>query len=253
MREALDGAGMDPASVAPCRAVGEDRGFRAKLLWMAYSAPQCELELGLFQPHSNALVALDACPVQDAATESSIVRIRTALRRHGVDARWLRAVLLRSNGDEVQAVLVARKEASGPDLERLAADLVELEGIVGVAVNWTPSEGNVRLGLETQHLAGSRRLRHAFEGFAMEVSPESFFQTHLGGAAALVEVVRALAPPRVDRVVDLYSGAGLFAMALADRAGEVLAVERDGASSRDGAHNLEGLQHASARMEASEK
>jgi len=249
VREALQSVGLDPDVVEDCQGVGETRGFRAKLLWMVETGPDGLLELGLFQPHSHALVALDACPVQDVVTESTLVPIREVLRRHAVSELWLRALLVRSNGSDAQVVLVAREDVPSPDVALLAEELVALDRVVGAFVNWTPPEGNALLGPGTRLLAGRERLRHAFDGFALEVSPTSFFQTHLGGAARLVEVVRDLSPERIGRVVDLYSGAGLFAAALADRATEVLAVEREGSSSRDGVHNLRALGRDSVRME----
>jgi len=248
VREALAARGLDATVVQECQEVGPDRGFRAKLLWMTETSAEGELVLGLFENHSHALVPLDACPVQDHVTESTFVAIRDLLRTHCVQESFLRALLLRSNGEEVQVVLIAHSDAPAPDLALLGSELVTLERVVGAFVNWTPSEGNALLGQETAVLAGRHRLQHQMEGFALEVSPASFFQTHLLGVEALVATVRSLAPERIERLVDLYSGAGLFAMAMAERSEQILAVERDGSSARDGIHNLGTLGREKVRM-----
>ncbi len=73
------------------------------------------------------------------------------------------------------------------------------------------------------------------------VSAGVFWQAHVGAAEALAEAVRgALGAGRGDAVVDLYAGAGLFSVLLADDVGpggSVLAVERDRRACADAAYN----------------
>jgi 23S rRNA (uracil1939-C5)-methyltransferase len=66
------------------------------------------------------------------------------------------------------------------------------------------------------------------------VSAESFFQVNTIGAAALVEIVTAYADPQPgDILLDAYCGAGLFALALAELAGEVIGVESSPSACED--------------------
>ncbi len=78
-------------------------------------------------------------------------------------------------------------------------------------------------------------------GRSYRVSPGVFWQVHTGAAAALLAAVLAVAGDcRGADVVDLYAGAGLFSVALADAvgpSGSVLAVERDGRACADARHN----------------
>ncbi len=68
-----------------------------------------------------------------------------------------------------------------------------------------------------------------------------FWQVHTGAAEALLNAVLALAGDcRGAAVVDLYAGAGLFSVPLAEAvgpAGSVLAVERDRRAAQDARHN----------------
>jgi tRNA/tmRNA/rRNA uracil-C5-methylase (TrmA/RlmC/RlmD family) len=78
-------------------------------------------------------------------------------------------------------------------------------------------------------------------GRTYRVSPGVFWQVHAGAAAALLSAVLELVG-RCDglTVVDLYAGAGLFSVPLADavgRSGSVLAVERDRRACADARHN----------------
>ena len=71
-------------------------------------------------------------------------------------------------------------------------------------------------------------------GRRYRVSAESFFQVNTIGAAALVEIVTAYADPQPgDVLLDAYCGAGLFALALAELAGEVIGVESSPSACED--------------------
>ena len=88
------------------------------------------------------------------------------------------------------------------------------------------------------------------------VSAGVFWQVHVGAAEALAKAVRAaLGATAGDSVVDLYAGAGLFSVLLADDVGQkgsILAVERDRRACADAEHNGKVLpqlrQHSWVRL-----
>jgi len=86
---------------------------------------------------------------------------------------------------------------------------------------------------------------HGSHTFA--VPADGFWQVHPGAPRALVEAVLDLLDPRpAERVLDLYTGVGLFARFLADAVGwygEVVAVEGDEAACLQARSNL-GLDRA---------
>lgn len=79
------------------------------------------------------------------------------------------------------------------------------------------------------------------------VSAGVFWQVHVGAAEILAKAVRAaLGAQSGDSVVDLYAGAGLFSVLLADDVGpngSVLAIERDRRACADAEHNGKGRAH----------
>ncbi len=93
--------------------------------------------------------------------------------------------------------------------------------------------GRTWVSQEVDLPAGRRRFR---------VSGTGFWQVHPGAAATLVgAVLSGLAPAEGERALDLYSGAGLFAAALADAVGpggDVVAVEGDARAAADARRNL---------------
>ena len=80
-------------------------------------------------------------------------------------------------------------------------------------------------------------------GHEFQVAPDGFWQVHLGAPDVLVDAVLAAAGVRPgDRVLDLYSGVGLFTVFLAEQAGatgHVLAVEGDRRATELAGANLE--------------
>jgi tRNA/tmRNA/rRNA uracil-C5-methylase (TrmA/RlmC/RlmD family) len=80
-------------------------------------------------------------------------------------------------------------------------------------------------------------------GRSWQISAESFFQTRADGVDALVAVVGAAAGELGDvtTAVDLYSGVGVFAGALAESGWSVTAVESSRSAVGDARVNLAGL------------
>jgi tRNA/tmRNA/rRNA uracil-C5-methylase (TrmA/RlmC/RlmD family) len=106
----------------------------------------------------------------------------------------------------------------------------------------------VVVGGETHRAPGAV---HATVGArTYRISPGVFWQVHTGAAPVLLRAVMAAAGDCTgSTVVDLYAGAGLFSVALADAVGptgSVLAVERDRRACADARHN--GAAFANLRV-----
>jgi len=84
-------------------------------------------------------------------------------------------------------------------------------------------------------------VRAVVGGRTYRISPGVFWQVHAGAATALLSAVLDLAGPcEGAAVADLYAGAGLFSVPLAEAvgpSGSVLAVERDRRACADARHN----------------
>ncbi len=85
--------------------------------------------------------------------------------------------------------------------------------------------------------SGPRRREEHAGGRRWRVAASGFWQVHPGAAEALVQAVRAVLRPQPgERLLDLYSGVGLFSGCLADDlcpGGSAVAVESDADAVRD--------------------
>jgi len=93
------------------------------------------------------------------------------------------------------------------------------------------------------------KVRFDVLGHRFEVSAGVFWQVHAGAAAALATaVLEGLEPRPGERAVDLYAGAGLFAVSLALRvgsSGSVMAIERSGRACADASKNTKRFPQVS--------
>jgi 23S rRNA (uracil1939-C5)-methyltransferase len=103
----------------------------------------------------------------------------------------------------------------------------------GLHLNIHPRGDAFIFGAETRRVTGPARLREVLAGASFLISPTTFFQTNAYAAELLVGLVLEAIPAGVE-VLDLYAGAGLFAIPLARRGHLVVAVEENRAAVADG-------------------
>ena len=103
-------------------------------------------------------------------------------------------------------------------------------------------------------IAGEGYLIVEVLGRPFMLSAGSFFQTNFEGAAALVDQVRALVRKlKPQRLLDVYSGVGLFSAFLAGEVEELLAVESSPSACRDFVVNLDEFNNVSLAQGLAEK
>lgn len=168
--------------------------------------------VGFHRHRSHDLELVPTCPI---ACPEVIETGAFAASWPGVEE--LEIAVAPDRGQAVISAVTARKVK--PELPPLPNGLV-----VNGRVHRQPGDVHTRVGTHT-----------------FRVSAGVFWQVHVGAAEALVRAVRSdLGAVAGDRVVDLYAGAGLFSVVLAQDVGpegSVLAVERDRHACADAQHN----------------
>ena len=142
----------------------------------------------------------------------------------------LRRVVFREDSDGEVMLVLEGEDEDPPEMEiQLPISAAYLDG-----------------GGRSVNLAGEDQLRYTVAGRELWVSPESFFQVNLEIAERMVQELSArleLTPN--TEVLELYSGVGLFSQILAERAGNLVAIETSPSACFDFAENLDSFENVS--------
>jgi 23S rRNA (uracil1939-C5)-methyltransferase len=262
-------ASLRDATSEPVRAARAVVDYRTRAKLVVAPGPR----LGLFaRGGGHEVLDLPGCRVLAPALAEAAAALRrlvgapdagVALRADGDGAGRLRAVDLREVSDEggagvlVTLVLRApappRVELAGA-AERLAKALPTLRG---VAVSLHDGRSPQLLGSAPRPVQGPPLHRDRLEPDApfVLVSHGAFAQAHRAQAAAIqAELLRALGDLGGRRVLEVYSGSGALALALARAGARVVAIESfaPAAASAERAAEEQGLPHVEVRAGAAE-
>ncbi|GAA3614145.1 TRAM domain-containing protein [Marihabitans asiaticum] len=170
--------------------------------------------VGLRRHRSHAVVPISDCPIADAP-------VREGIAAAAADAR-----------------------AGGLDPGTVAVDVVGPSGEGDVLLLEVDDSG------DAERVSVRERVEAAGESHELSVDARGFWQVHRDAPRAFVEaVLDAAGAGAGDRVLDLYSGVGLFTVPLAAAVGargQVVAVESDPLATRHLEANLAGLDQAVA-------
>jgi 23S rRNA (uracil1939-C5)-methyltransferase len=221
-------------------AVGDDGapwGFRNKVHFVFAPDGRGGIAMGHHARGSRRVVPIDECPVHADAGNEVAFAIRDHLASLGIPgsaedgargiARHVVVRVAHATGERVATLVVTRDDERRlrPLTRRVLAGPAAPDGFF-LNVHAKPSAW--LFGSSTRHLHGRARLRDEVAGASFLISPTAFFQTNVCAAEAMVQVVlEAVAGVRGRRVLDLYAGAGLFALPLARAGCEVVAVEEN--------------------------
>lgn len=240
---------------------GEPRHDRLKLLFPAQPDARGELQLGLYERGSHAIVGIEECQVQAEALTMLATRVQAILRRRSLppyDERRHRGVIralharIAAGTGELLLGLVSR-QAAVPDRAGLTAELLAAAidlpvattapvRAVGVVLNVHPERGNYLLGPTTHVLAGRDHLFDRADGLEFRVSFASFLQVHRQATTLLYHPALAmLGEVSGQSVVDAFGGVGTFGLRVA-RAGarRVTIVEANPSACADARANIVG-------------
>ncbi|MBI5499307.1 MAG: hypothetical protein HY907_03625 [Deltaproteobacteria bacterium] len=226
-------------AVRECIPAPSPTGYRTRVKFAVARGSGGRAALGLFRPGTHEVLDLPGCLVVHEGLRPVLDELRGLLGRTAtavrhVDLRWS------TLESRAHVTLVVDGPSDPRRVEGVAGALVAARPEVrGVGMRAT-AEGPVprAVGGATVPVLGEPHLVEAIGDARYRLSPGAFFQADPAAASRLHDVVRGwLAPAkgRARSLCDLYAGAGAFAIALADLAGEVTAVESVGTAVEDAA------------------
>ena len=221
--------------------------FRHKASFVFGDAPDGRSPtIGHYAARSNDVVSIVECPVHADRSNQLAFALHDHLARARVSAAGpalrgiLRHLIVRStrDGREVGAMLVVTR--NDKSLRKPIKAFLNTEAAPdGFYLNIHDRQGPYMMGRETIRLSGRSHVRETVNGFSYLLSPTAFFQTNVEAADVIVRlVIEAIPESEPQRVLDLYSGSGLFTVPLAARGHEVTAVEENRQAIEDADSNL---------------
>ena len=200
------------------------------------------LAMGHYVRGSRRIIPVRECPVHDERGNAVAFHLRDAYARARVEAPpsgVLRSLAIRVGyrTAELMATLVVSADTDRRLRTATRRAIESAHPLTAVHLNLHPRGDAFIFGRETRRLAGSERMREDVAGVSFLISPTAFFQTNVQAAEVLVKLVLG-AVPAATSVLDLYAGAGLFALPLARRGNIVIAIEENRAAVDDGEASL---------------
>jgi 23S rRNA (uracil1939-C5)-methyltransferase len=223
--------GFTGVSVRAPIGMDEPRHYRNKMALVVDTAGAAPV-FGFYRARSHELVPIDHCPIVLDALDAAIGGLLQAAREPQTSAAFagVKHVVMRAGLSSQSGVLSLTTDAKSPAIAAAASKLAErIPGVGGISNSYEPANANAVIGRKMDFVWGKREMEETIEGVRFRVSPASFFQIN---GAMVASIFRTLAPliEGTPRIVDLYCGAGTFAIYFASRGAHVVGIEENAAA-----------------------
>jgi len=225
------------AATAPIVASPLQSRFRHKVAFV-FASGRGGLVMGHYRSASRQVIPVEECPVHSDRGNQLAFALRDRLAAARIPPGVLKHVLIRTTDDEREAVVMLVVAANPKALRTPVRAFLEGPAAPdGFFLNLHDRDDPYMVGRETIRLSGRSHVREEMAGTSFLISPTAFFQTNVRAARSLLELVLGHASG-ASRVLDLYSGSGLFALPLARAGARVTAIEDNHQAMNDAAANL---------------
>ncbi len=184
---------------------------------------------GFYRARSHELVPIDHCPIVLEPLDAAIGGLLAAAHAPETSAAFsnVKHVVMRAGLTSPNSVLSLTTDTKSAAIAAAAPQIAErIEGVGGISNSYEPANANAVIGRRMDFVWGKREMEETIENVRFRVSPASFFQIN---GAMVASIFRALAPliAGTPRIVDLYCGAGTFAIYFASRGASVVGIEEN--------------------------
>jgi len=199
-------------------------GYRNRAQWKVRPAVGGISQIGYLEAGSEALCAVDQCPILSPRLEDTLARVRGLLERLEIPAALTEVEAFADGEDERILLSTSFANFGGNTAQALG-------GLLRQAIPAIESLLLHDASRDRFELLGPGYLRYSVGDRRYRVGHLSFFQVNRFLVGALAERATAGAAGRL--ALDLYAGVGLFSLPLAATFSRVVAVEGNPAATRD--------------------
>ena len=232
--------GIEGAHVGVPVGMEHPRAYRNKMaLVLAHPAPTApepgEPAFGFYAARTHDIVPIERCPIVMPQLDRTIAGLWDAASdpatTHAFDgARHVIARAGHASGESVLSITTDRASTTLPALG--AALAAKLPGTIGVSNSFEPPSENAVMGRRNVTVAGNAEMHEAIGDVKFRVSPASFFQVNSEMVGKIFAYL-ATQPLAGKRFIDLYCGAGTFALFFAKAGARVVGIEENPSAVRE--------------------
>ncbi len=244
--------GITDANVRPVVGMDVPRAYRNKMaLVVTEAGPASErTSFGFYAARSHDVVPIERCPIVMERLDATIAQLSDAAAdpqtaRAFSGARHVIARAGLASGESVISITTDRASGSLPGVA--AALAAKLPGTIGISNSFEPPSENAVMGRKNVTVFGSSEMHEEIDDVRFRVSSASFFQVN---SAMVGKIFAYLAPQaaQAGRIIDLYCGAGTFALYFAKRGARVVGIEENPHAVREAKVNaaLNGVEERTA-------
>jgi len=204
------------------------RAYRNKMA-LVVDGPSSARGFGFYAARTHDVVPIESCPIVMPRLDRTLAGLWNAVRDPATSAAFdgARHVIARAGRATDESILSVTTERLSTTLPPLAPALAQkLPETVGIANGFEPASENVVLGRKHMVVYGKPDMEERIGGVTFRVSPASFFQVNSEMVAAIFSFME-LAARKLSTVLDLYCGAGTFALFFATRGARVVGIEEN--------------------------
>jgi 23S rRNA (uracil1939-C5)-methyltransferase len=249
--------GIDDAPVAMPIGMANPRSYRNKMALVVTAAAATEgdvppVQFGFYAARTHDIVPIETCPIVMPQLDAAIAGFWDAARDPETRPAFIGAkhVVARAGLASGESVVSLTSDRASTQLPSLGAKLAaKLPGVVGIGNSFEPPSENAVMGRKNVTVFGSSEMQEEIDGVRFRVSPASFFQVNSEMVGKIFDYL-AKQVPNVDRIVDLYCGAGTFALFFAKHGARVVGIEENPHAVREAKANalLNGVDEKTAFM-----
>jgi len=250
--------GIEDAPVAMPIGMANPRSYRNKMALVVTSTTAAAegdvpaVQFGFYAARTHDIVPIETCPIVMPQLDEAIAGFWDAARDPETRPAFAGAkhVVARAGLASGESVVSLTTERASSQLPALGAKLAaKLPGVVGIGNSFEPPSENAVMGRKNVTVFGSSEMQEAIDGVRFRVSPASFFQVNSEMVGKIFGYL-AKQVPNVDRIVDLYCGAGTFALFFAKHGARVVGIEENPHAVREANANalLNGVDAKTAFM-----
>ena len=198
------------------------------------------LKAGYFEWHSNDLINIKYCPIQNSLFDNIVETVRELALKYKIIAYnsknktgWLRHICVRigENTNEALLTLVAVNENLFCSQDFADEVMNRHSELAGICININTNTTNVIYGSKTKVLKGRGYIFEKIDNLKFKISATSFFQVNTPQTIKLLNIIEDMimgdaSPERLyGGILDAYCGVGLISLFLAKHATQVIGIE----------------------------